>query len=124
MKSFAGFAGYISSVSIDWTIALVVAAAAVLGSLGGAALVSRVPSGALRKWFAWFVVVMAVFILAQEVPRLVGASVGDRRWWLILALLTLPAAGGGALTIVRAVRWRLPLPAPGALAPARPPGRY
>ena len=38
MKSFAGLGGYLSSVQIDWTLALVVTAAAVVGALIGARL--------------------------------------------------------------------------------------
>jgi uncharacterized membrane protein YfcA len=38
MKSFAGFAGYIGHVPIDWKIAALVAAAAVVGSISGTLL--------------------------------------------------------------------------------------
>jgi hypothetical protein len=69
MKSFAGFAGYLGHVHIDWTIAGVVSASAVVGSLGGGALASRVSPDGLRKSFAWFVVAMAFFIFGQEIPR-------------------------------------------------------
>lgn len=69
MKSFAGFAGYLGHAHIDWTIAGVVSASAVVGSLGGGALASKVSPEGLRKGFAWFVVAMAFFILGQEIPR-------------------------------------------------------
>ncbi|MBN8609959.1 MAG: sulfite exporter TauE/SafE family protein [Deltaproteobacteria bacterium] len=69
MKSFAGFAGYLGHAHIDWTIAGVVSASAVVGSLGGGALASKVSPDGLRKGFAWFVVAMAFFILGQEIPR-------------------------------------------------------
>ncbi|NUP08960.1 MAG: sulfite exporter TauE/SafE family protein [Polyangiaceae bacterium] len=72
MKSFAGFAGYLTSVTIDWTIASVVAGAAVVGSFAGAGLVKRIPQATLRRGFAWFVVAMALFILVQEAPKLLG----------------------------------------------------
>ncbi|MEX0172178.1 sulfite exporter TauE/SafE family protein [Streptomyces sp. LMG1-1-1.1] len=66
MKSFAGLAGHLSGVSIDWGLALTVTAAAVIGSLIGGRLAGRIPQDALRKAFGWFVVVMGVFVLAQQ----------------------------------------------------------
>ncbi|MFF0073213.1 sulfite exporter TauE/SafE family protein [Streptomyces sp. NPDC005494] len=66
MKSFAGLAGHLSDVTIDWRLALIVTAAAVAGSLIGGRLAGRIPQGALRKAFGWFVVIMGVFVLAQQ----------------------------------------------------------
>ncbi|MFB7591309.1 sulfite exporter TauE/SafE family protein [Streptomyces sp. NPDC056169] len=71
MKSFAGLAGHLSGVSIDWGIAATVTAAAVIGSLVGARLAGRIPQDALRKAFGWFVVVMGVFVLAQQLDTVV-----------------------------------------------------
>jgi hypothetical protein len=72
MKSFAGFAGHASAVTIDWTILLPITAAAVVGSFAGARLVAVIPQATLRRSFGWFVIVMGVFMLAQEVPPLFG----------------------------------------------------
>ncbi|HEY9328691.1 MAG TPA: sulfite exporter TauE/SafE family protein [Streptomyces sp.] len=66
MKSFAGLAGHLSGVTIDWRLALIVTAAAVVGSLIGGRVAGRIPQDALRKAFGWFVVVMGVFVLAQQ----------------------------------------------------------
>jgi mycothiol synthase len=66
MKSFAGLAGYLSSVSIDWGLAAAVTAMAVLGSIGGALLSGRVPQDRLRQGFGWFVLVMGVLVLGQS----------------------------------------------------------
>ena len=74
MKSFAGLAGYLSSVQIDWGIALAVTAAAVLGALIGARLTAMVNPDALRKSFGWFVLAMSSVILAQEIHLAVGVS--------------------------------------------------
>ncbi|MFC4147895.1 sulfite exporter TauE/SafE family protein [Micromonospora mangrovi] len=74
MKSFAGLAGYLSSVSIDWGLAAAVTAAAVAGSLVGGRLAGRIPADVLRRSFGWFVVVMGVFVLARELP--VGWALG------------------------------------------------
>jgi uncharacterized membrane protein YfcA len=71
MKSFAGLAGHLSGVSIDWGLALTVTAAAVVGSLIGGRLAGRIPQDALRKAFGWFVVVMGVFVLAQQLDTTV-----------------------------------------------------
>ena len=80
MKSFAGLAGYLASVQIDWGLAGAVTVAAVVGSLLGGRLAGRIPENVLRRMFGWFVVVMGVFVLAQQVPRPVLASP-----WLWLA---------------------------------------
>ncbi|WP_209648936.1 sulfite exporter TauE/SafE family protein [Kibdelosporangium banguiense] len=68
MKSFAGLAGYLATVHIDWTLALAVTAAAVAGSLLGGRLTGRIPEHLLRKGFGWFVIVMGGFVLAQQMP--------------------------------------------------------
>jgi uncharacterized membrane protein YfcA len=72
MKSFAGLAGYLTSVSIDWTVALAVTAAAVAGALIGARLTALVNPDALRKGFGWFVLAMSSVILVQELHVTVG----------------------------------------------------
>lgn len=66
MKSFAGFAGHIDHVAIDWPITLGVTAAAVAGSLIGGRLVDRIPASALRRGFGVFVIAMAAIVLAME----------------------------------------------------------
>ncbi|MFI8437906.1 sulfite exporter TauE/SafE family protein [Streptomyces sp. NPDC079020] len=73
MKSFAGLAGHLSGVEIDWRLALIVTAAAVVGSLVGGRLADRIPQDALRTVFGWFVVVMGVFVLAQQLDTAVWA---------------------------------------------------
>ncbi|SCG64878.1 sulfite exporter TauE/SafE family protein [Micromonospora humi] len=82
MKSFAGLAGYLSSVQIDWGLAGAVTAAAIVGSLLGGRLAGRIPEDLLRRAFGWFVVVMGVFVLARQLPPAAG-----------LALAILAAAG-------------------------------
>lgn len=67
MKSFAGLAGYLASVHIDWGFAALVTATAVVGSLLGGLLAGRVPQDALRKSFGWFVAVMGVFVLGGQI---------------------------------------------------------
>lgn len=80
MKSMAGLAGYLSSVSIDWSLAAMVTSAAVVGALIGGRLAGRVPPDTLRAVFGWFVLVMAIVVGAQEAPSAgwswVAAGVG------------------------------------------------
>ncbi|MGW1092397.1 sulfite exporter TauE/SafE family protein [Streptomyces sp. NPDC002596] len=71
MKSFAGLAGHLSGVQIDWGLALAVTAAAVAGSVLGARFAGRIPQDALRKAFGWFVVVMGLFVLGQQLDTAV-----------------------------------------------------
>lgn len=74
MKSFAGLAGYLSSVHIDWRMAAAVTAAALVGGLVGARLTARVNPDALRRAFGWIVLAMSSVILAQEVHPGVGIA--------------------------------------------------
>lgn len=90
MKSFAGLAGYLATVHIDWTLAALVTLAAVAGSLAGGRLAGRIPETVLRKGFGWFVLVMGGFVLAQQFP--VAA-------WIVPAVLA--AAGGGVWLVHR-----------------------
>ncbi|MGX7829599.1 sulfite exporter TauE/SafE family protein [Actinokineospora sp. 24-640] len=68
MKSFAGLAGYLATVPIDWALTGTVTAAAVAGSFVGNRLVDRIPADALRRGFGWFVLAMGAFVLAQQAP--------------------------------------------------------
>ncbi|TLS42665.1 sulfite exporter TauE/SafE family protein [Streptomyces montanus] len=67
MKSFAGLAGYLASVHIDWGFAALVTATAVVGSLIGGRFAGRIPQDALRKSFGWFVAVMGVSVLGRQI---------------------------------------------------------
>jgi uncharacterized membrane protein YfcA len=95
MKSFAGLAGYLSSVSVDWSLAAAVTASAVLGSLAGGRLAGRVPEVLLRKAFGWFVVVMGVFVLGQQLPAHLRT---DPLWWAAVGGLAAVGAAGALLT--------------------------
>ncbi|MEU6298055.1 sulfite exporter TauE/SafE family protein [Streptomyces erythrochromogenes] len=74
MQSFSGLAGHLAGVQIEWGTTLMVTAAAVAGSLIGGRFAARIPPGALRKAFAWFVVVMGVFVLGRQIPAAAWAS--------------------------------------------------
>jgi len=98
MKSFAGLAGYLSNVHIDWALAAAVTAAAVAGSLAGSRLAGRIPEPVLRRSFGWFVVVMGVFVLAQQLPA--GLRTNPVLWTVAGAV----ALVAGALTRLRGRR--------------------
>jgi uncharacterized protein len=66
LKSFAGLAGHLSHVAIDWPLTLGVTAAAVVGSLIGGRLVGRIAPDALRRGFGVFIIAMAALVLATE----------------------------------------------------------
>jgi uncharacterized membrane protein YfcA len=66
MKSFAGFAGHLGHVDLDWGVTLIVTAAAVAGSFVGGSLAGRIPPATLRKGFGVFVLVMAAVVLVKE----------------------------------------------------------
>ncbi|HUH54063.1 MAG TPA: sulfite exporter TauE/SafE family protein [Microbacteriaceae bacterium] len=71
MKSFAGFAGYLNKVAVDWTILLSFSAVAIVGSFIGAKLAGKIPEQKLRKGFGYFVLVMGAFVIFQEAPQLI-----------------------------------------------------
>ncbi|WP_369142182.1 sulfite exporter TauE/SafE family protein [Streptomyces sp. R44] len=73
MNSFAGLAGHLSGVGIEWGLALTVTAAAVVGSLVGGRLAGRIPQDALRTAFGWLVIVMGVLVLARQLDTAVWA---------------------------------------------------
>ncbi|MFH8627666.1 sulfite exporter TauE/SafE family protein [Streptomyces vietnamensis] len=85
MKSFAGLAGHLSGVTIDWGVAVTVTVAAVAGSLIGARLAGRIPQDSLRKAFGWFVVVMGVFVLVQQVDAALWTH--SATWAVLVAAL-------------------------------------
>lgn len=67
MKSFAGFAGYAGAVPIDYPLMAVFTAVAVAGSLLGTRLAHRFSGAALKKGFALFLLLVATYILANNI---------------------------------------------------------
>jgi uncharacterized protein len=85
MKSFAALAGYLSTVHIDWPLAIAVTATAVAGGILGSRIAGRIPDRVLRQGFGWFVVAMGTFVLTQQLPP---------AWWPVVGAVALggPAA--------------------------------
>lgn len=111
MKSFAAFAGYASTVTIDWSTGASISLAAVLGSVGGSLLAHHVQPKALRVTFGWFVIAMAIFILGQEVPPLFGRSASPALAATAALLATGLLAGGRALWARAFSKSQAPVPA-------------
>jgi MFS family permease len=88
MKSFAGLAGYLTTVQLDWGTTLGVTAAAIVGSLIGSILAGRIPEKALRKAFGWFVLAMGAFVLIQQAPP-------GLQWSIAAGVAALTAATAG-----------------------------
>jgi uncharacterized membrane protein YfcA len=66
IKSFAGYAGHALHVAVDLQLALMVSAAAIVGSFGGGLLAPRLPAAMLRKGFGIFVLLMALWMGYQQ----------------------------------------------------------
>jgi uncharacterized membrane protein YfcA len=88
MKSFAGLAGYLTTVQLDWGLTLGVTAAAIVGSLIGSKLAGKIPEAALRKAFGWFVLAMGTFVLIQQAPP-------GLQWPIAAGVAALTAATAG-----------------------------
>lgn len=76
MKSFAGLAGYLFTVQLQWPIVLIFTAIAVVGSFIGSALAGRIPGASLRRGFGFFVLLMGAIVLVQEVPQALSLVTG------------------------------------------------
>jgi uncharacterized protein len=113
MKSFAGFFGYIVTfggtsfvswnpeVEIPWTVTLIVTAMAVLGSFVGALVSGKIHPDRLRKGFGWFVLVMAAFILVQEIGQSVLEFAQGSTLQMVEVIAGLVILIGGIILIIR-----------------------
>jgi len=76
LKSFAGFAKYLdvlaaSADTVNWTLIAVFTLIGILGSLFGARVGKGLSHVTLRRGFGYFLIVMGVGILAENVWRMV-----------------------------------------------------
>ena len=62
----SGLLGHLSAGDADWRLTLMVAALATAGALVGTALSHRFHPAHLRRIFAWFVVAVALFLIARN----------------------------------------------------------
>jgi len=71
------FVSWNPAIQIDWLVTIVITIGAVAGALVGSSFVGRVHPDRLRKAFGWFVLVMAFFILSQELGATIIDFAGD-----------------------------------------------
>lgn len=66
LNAASGFVGYLGQVTMDWPLMAGFTGVAVAGVFGGAALVPMVSPQQLRRGFALFLIVVAVYILIRR----------------------------------------------------------
>lgn len=66
-KSYAGFLGYMGGVPIDWAVMASFTAVTVAGSFLGGHFAGQISQANLKKAFAWFLVLVATYILLKSV---------------------------------------------------------
>lgn len=87
MQSFAGFAGHIGQVELDWTLVLSLSGAASFGSVVGTAIGKRVSTTILRRGFAWLILAMAFFMFVQHLPLAIAlVAVGATLLLVVLVI--------------------------------------
>lgn len=70
-NSAAGLVGHLRQTPLDWQITAMFLALALVGMFAGQTLAARIEPDGLRRWFAWFVLAVAVFVIAQNWKTLV-----------------------------------------------------
>lgn len=86
LNSFSGFLGTMGSIQVDYRLALLVTAASVTGSVGGALAAGRASEHVLRRGFAGLVLVMAsLMIWRQTSPAwgILAASASVLSAWIL-----------------------------------------
>lgn len=68
LNSGAGLAGHLSTVTMDWALALTVSGAAIGGSIIGERIAARIDQQVLRKAFGYFVLAAGALFLVTQVP--------------------------------------------------------
>ena len=66
-NSAAGFTAHLSTTSIDIAVAVAFTGAAVVGSVAAGRLIRRLPGDRLRRWFAYLVLAVAAYVVAETV---------------------------------------------------------
>jgi len=70
LNSFAGLAGHLGE-STNLLLIVVFTLAGLAGTFAGSRLNKRLPSQKVQKLFAWFVVVLAIFLLADNFHKII-----------------------------------------------------
>lgn len=66
VTSAAGLIGHLRRTHFDWGMAGMFLALAVIGMLAGRKFANHLETERLRYWFAWFVLAVAVFVIAEN----------------------------------------------------------
>ncbi|HVN54826.1 MAG TPA: sulfite exporter TauE/SafE family protein [Anaerolineaceae bacterium] len=69
-NSLAGLLGHLDG-PFDLGVTIFFVAAGILGTFAGSKLAHRLPAGRLRQLFAMFVILLAVFLMVDNVPKLI-----------------------------------------------------
>lgn len=69
MNSLAGFLGHLSGISLNLDLIILFILAGIAGTFTGARLGKRLNAGMLRKAFSLFVIVLAAFLLYDNLPK-------------------------------------------------------
>lgn len=72
MNSAAGFLGHLSGMTIDGAVVTAFVAAGILGTAAGVRFGKRLDPLILRRAFAIFVIALALFLLYDNVPKLIA----------------------------------------------------
>ena len=77
INSYTGFIKYYfvlkqSNIYLDWSIILSVAGIGVVGTFIGKFICHKVPQITLKRYFAYFLLLMAGFILYKEIPKVMA----------------------------------------------------
>jgi uncharacterized membrane protein YfcA len=70
MNSLAGFLGHAGDGSLNVTMTVIFTAAGLAGTFAGARLNKHLPAEKLQKVFAWFVILLAIFLLYDNLPHI------------------------------------------------------
>jgi len=73
-KSLIGFTGDLGNRTMDWTLLLSITALAIAGIFVGDKLSKRIDGNKLKTGFGWFVLVMGLYIIAQQLFFPTGGS--------------------------------------------------
>jgi uncharacterized membrane protein YfcA len=66
INSIFGFLFSLKQTPLDWEILLLFTALAIIGIYLGSLFAEKIPGKTLKKWFGWFVVIMAACIIVKE----------------------------------------------------------
>ena len=66
VNSLIGFTGDLGHFVIEWKLLLVVTLIAIIGILIGGQLAKKIEGKKLKKAFAWFILIMGIYIIAKE----------------------------------------------------------